>query len=327
MEQAREQQHVQGHMLLRTKFDLAVAVLLGLTVMAIAWGAYRAEVNSKNARALLQPLRRDARDAPHKLELQGDQEAATYEQLFLDYEQAKAEGRTKAAAYLRRRLITPDLMGAISWWERQPSVTRPPTPFVDGNPGYHNVYYHRAKQFEGQASLYLDKAHKAEEHMIDYTIVSVLLTVALFLLGLSTQLATAWVRFGLLAFGTIILLASIGRFVDLASWSRRAAARRRGGSSPWPARARRRRGTRAGSRGRPRRRPAFRSSAYLRKGNATQSARREASEEVVAPVQKALEEIERRGHLRAELGDPRLVGRWAPAAPPRSRSVAPSRRG
>ena len=51
--------------------------------------------------------------------------------------------------------------------------------------------------------------------MIDYTIVSVVLTVALFLLGLSTQLATPWVRFGLLGFGGLILFASIARFVDL----------------------------------------------------------------------------------------------------------------
>jgi hypothetical protein len=214
VEQAREQQHVQGHLLLRTKFDLAVAVLLGLTVMAIAWGAYRAEVSSKDGEHYFNRSDETLGTA-HKLELQGDQEVATYEQLFLQYEQDKAEGRTKAVAYLRRRLITPDLMGAITWWEQQPKTTRPPTPFIDANPKYQNEYYERGAQLEEEAALYLDKAHKSEEHMIDYTIVSVLLTVALFLLGLSTQLATPWVRYGLLGFGALILLASIARFVDL----------------------------------------------------------------------------------------------------------------
>lgn len=214
MEQAREQQHVQGHLLLRTKFDLAVAVLLGLTVMAIAWGAYRAEVSSKDGEHYFNRSDETLGTA-HKLELQGDQEVATYEQLFLQYEQDKAEGRTKAVAYLRRRLITPDLMRAITWWEQQPKTTRPPTAFVDANPKYHNDYYERGAELEEEAALYLDKAHKSEEHMIDYTIVSVLLTVALFLLGLSTQLATPWVRYGLLGFGALILLASIARFVDL----------------------------------------------------------------------------------------------------------------
>jgi hypothetical protein len=214
VEQAREQQHVQGHLLLRTKFDLAVAVLLGLTVMAIAWGAYRAEVNSKDGEHYFNRSEETLGTA-HKIELQGDQEVATYEQLFLQYEQDKAEGRTKAVAYLRRRLITPDLMGAITWWERQPKETRPPSPFLNVNPNYHNVYYDRGRRLEAQAAVALGKAHKAEEHMIDYTIVSVLLTVALFLLGLSTQLATPWVRYGLLGFGALILLASIARFVDL----------------------------------------------------------------------------------------------------------------
>jgi hypothetical protein len=51
--------------------------------------------------------------------------------------------------------------------------------------------------------------------MIEFTIVTVLLTVGLFLLGLATQLATPWVRYGLLGFGTLILLASIARFISL----------------------------------------------------------------------------------------------------------------
>lgn len=215
MEQVREQQHVGGHVLLRSKFDFFVALLLGLTVMAIAWGAYRAEVNSKDGEHYFNRSDETLGTA-HKVELQGDQEVATYEQLFLQYEQDKAEGRVKAAAYLRRRLITPDLMGAITWWEQQPRTTRPPTPFVEANPEYHNAYYDRAKKLETRAAISLHKAHTAEEHMIDYTVVTVLLTVGLFLLGLSTQLASPWVRWSLLGFGALILVASIGRFVDLA---------------------------------------------------------------------------------------------------------------
>jgi hypothetical protein len=200
--------------LLRSKFDFLVAVLLGLTVMAIAWGAYRAEVNSKDGEHYFNRSEETLGTA-HKVELQGDQEVATYEQLFLQFEQDKAEGRTKAVAYLRRRLITPELMGAIQWWEQQPLATRPPTPFVDANPEYHNAFYERADKLEEEAAVSLEKAHTAEEHTIDYTIVTVLLTVGLFLLGLSTQLAAPWVRWGLLGFGALIFLASIGRFVDL----------------------------------------------------------------------------------------------------------------
>jgi hypothetical protein len=217
VEQVREQQHLQEqHGWIRSRSDLAVAILLGLTVMAIAWGAYRAEVNSKDAEHYFNRSE-ETLATSHKLELQGDQEVSTYEQLFLQFEQDKAEGRTKAVAYLRRRLITPDLMGAITWWEQQPKTTRPPTPFVDANPEYHNAYYDRAKRLETEAAISLHKAHTAEEHMIDYTLVTVLLTVGLFLLGLSTQLASPWVRWGLLGFGALILLASIGRFVDLAA--------------------------------------------------------------------------------------------------------------
>jgi hypothetical protein len=216
VEQVREQQHLQEqHGWIRSRSDLAVAVLLGLTVMAIAWGAYRAEVNSKDGEHYFNRSEETLATA-HKFELQGDQEVTTYEQLFLQYEQDKAEGRTKAVAYLRRRLITPDLMGAITWWEQRPKATRPPTPFVEANPEYHNVYYARGGRLETLAEGYLKKAHTAEEHMIDYTIVSVVLTVALFVFGLSTQMTDPRVKYGLVIFGGLIFLGSVARFVDLA---------------------------------------------------------------------------------------------------------------
>jgi hypothetical protein len=215
VEQVREQAQVHGeHGWIKSRLDLAVAVLLGLTVIAIAWGAYQAELKAKDADHYFNRSDETLGTA-HKVELQGDQEVSTYDQLFLQLEQDKAEGRIKAAAYLRRRLITPDLMGAITWWEQQPAATRPPSPFVNANPEYVNVYYNRAAALEEQAAQFLVKAHEAEENEIDYTIVTVVLTVALFLLGLSTQIVTPWVKTGLVVFGGLILLGSVARFISL----------------------------------------------------------------------------------------------------------------
>lgn len=217
MEHAREQTHLlePHHGWIKSGLDLLVAFLLGLSVMSIAWGAYKAEVKGKDADHYFNRSDETLGTA-HKLELQGDQEVATYEQLFLELERDRAEGRVKAVAYLRRRLITPDLMGAVTWWEQQPASTRPPSPFVNANPNYHNVYYDRGADLEARAATYLNKAHKAEERAIDYTIVSVILTVGLFLFGISTQIGTNWVKLGLLAVGVIVLFGSTGRFVQLA---------------------------------------------------------------------------------------------------------------
>jgi hypothetical protein len=217
VEQARDHlAEPHHHGWIRGRFDLAVAVLLGLTVVAIAWGAYQAELKAKDADHYFNRSDETLGTA-HKLELQGDQEVMTYEQLFLELERDRAEGRTKAVAYLRRRLITPDLMGAITWWEQQPEATRPASPFVDANPRYHNVYYDRGLKLEAAATVFLEKAHKAEQNEIDYTIVSVVLTVALFLFGLSTQIVVPWVKTGLVVFGGLIVLAGAVRFIDLAA--------------------------------------------------------------------------------------------------------------
>lgn len=217
MEQARHQAHALEHQhgWIRDRLDLFIAVLLGLSVMAIAWGAYQAEVKSKDADHYFNRSDETLGTA-HKFQLQGDQEVATYEQLFLEYERELAEGHTKSVAVLRRRLIAPTLMSAIEWWQTEPASRRPATPFVDANPEYKNRFYDRARGLEALAALNLKKAHKAEERMIDYTLVSVILTVALFLLGISTQFPAGGVKLGLLAFGGLVFLGSVGRFIDLA---------------------------------------------------------------------------------------------------------------
>ena len=217
MEQARDriaEQH-QHHTWIRSRFDLVVAILLGLTVMAIAWGAYRAEVRGKDAEHYFNRSE-ETLAAAHKLELQGDEEVAAEEQLFLDLELQRAEGRTRAANFLRRRLMTPQLLAAVRWWEQQPAATRPPSPFVAENPSYRNSFYVRGSALESAAAHYVEQAHHAEERRIDYTVVSVVLTVGLFVLGLSTQLLVPWVRYGLVGFGALILAAGLVRFVTLA---------------------------------------------------------------------------------------------------------------
>jgi hypothetical protein len=217
VQHAREQTHLLEHHQgwIKSRLDLAVAVLLGVTVMAIAWGAYKAEVKGKDADHYFNRSDETLGTA-HKIELQGDQEVATDEQLFLELSRDRVERRVKAVAYLRRNFLTPDFLAAVRWWAQQPRGSRPPAPFVDANPNYVNTYYDRGAVLETQAARYLDGAHKAEERAIDYTIVSVILTVALFLFGISTQIGTAWVKIGLLGVGTIVVVGSVARFVQLA---------------------------------------------------------------------------------------------------------------
>jgi len=200
---------------IRTRADLLIAILLGLTVAAIAWGAYRAEVRGKDAEHFFNRSTETLATA-HKVQLQGDQEVVANEQLFLELVRDQAEGRTKAVAFLRRHLSTPAFLAAFQWWNAQPASTRPTSPFVAANPRYRNVFYDRSAALEDRAAGYLDRAHHAEQRAIDYTIVSVILTVSLFVFGISTQISTPRVRFGLVLLGAFVLLASFGRFVVLA---------------------------------------------------------------------------------------------------------------
>ncbi len=216
MELAREQGHVVEHRgWITSRGDFLIALLLGATVIAIGWGAYKAEVAANHAHHYFNRSSETLATA-HKLELQGDQELATAEALFLEYERDRAEGRSKAVNFLRRRLITPQLWSAIKWWDGLALSTRPPSPFVEENPNYRNAHYVQARPLETQATRYLETAHNAEERTLDYTIVTVILTIALFVLGISTQFMTTRVKFGLVGVGATVLAASVVRFVELA---------------------------------------------------------------------------------------------------------------
>src|SRR4051812_42423650 len=136
MEHARHHA-VEHHGWIRSRGDFVIALLLGATVVAIAWGAYQAELGAKDGDHYFNRSVETLGTA-HKLELQGDQEVETFEGLFLELERDRLEGRTHAAA-LRRRLLPPEARRAVAWWESRPDASRPPSPFVNANPRYGNA--------------------------------------------------------------------------------------------------------------------------------------------------------------------------------------------
>jgi hypothetical protein len=216
VERVREQGHAaEHHSWITNRGDVVIALLLGATVIAIGWGAYEAEVAANHADHYFNRSIETLATA-HKLELQGDQEVASDEALFLEYERDRAEGRTKAVVFLRRQVVAPELWNAIRWWERLPLSMRPPSPFVDSNPNYRNGYYARGTVLETLAARYLERAQQAEERTLDYTIVSVILTIALFVFGISTQFMVPRVKLGLVVVGAAVFAASVGRLIDLA---------------------------------------------------------------------------------------------------------------
>jgi hypothetical protein len=215
VERAREQTHLsEHHAWIRSRFDFAVVALLGVTVMAIAWGAYKTEVAGKDADHYFNRSDETLSTA-HKLDLRAAAAVDADEQIFLELERERAEGRTKTIARLRRSLFTPAFLAAVRWWERQPPASRPVSPFSAANPRYRNVASVRASALDAKATAYLDRAHHAEAHGIDYTVVTVILTIALFLFGITTQLSPLAVRYSLVVAGILIVLGSIARFVDL----------------------------------------------------------------------------------------------------------------
>jgi hypothetical protein len=216
VEQAQDDVLFAGqHGWIRGGLDFAIALLLGVTVIAIGWGAYQAETKNKDENHYFNRSD-ETRATSNKVELQGDQEVATDEQLFLELSRDQAEGHVKATAFIYKYLATADFLAAVAWWERQPASSRPPSPFVEANPHYSNPAYDRADKLEKLAADYLNRAHTAEQRALDYTLVTVVLTVALFLFGLTTQIVLRNAKLVLLVLGVLILLGSIGRLIDLA---------------------------------------------------------------------------------------------------------------
>jgi len=190
---------------IEARLELLVVILLGLAATATAWASFQSsqhdgEMMAAFARA---NLNLNAANASYN---EGLQVYLHDELVFLRYAEALYDNDIERAAYLRETVMSDDLEAAITWWEAEGADFD--TPFVDENPYFVVDAYDQADVLRAATDTRFSEGQEANTVGGRYSLISVVLAAALFVLGISNSFSVTSVRVALISVGSVILIGS-----------------------------------------------------------------------------------------------------------------------
>ena len=190
------------------RLELAIAMLLGAAAVLTAIAAFQADSRGGDATTEYNLGIRSA-DAASQAFTEGTQQLVQDQALFLEYAKAANTGDDDLALYLRESLFSAELEAGVAWWEEQPDdEDSAPSPFVEENPDYVIVGYEAGAELEAETEQHFADAARFDEEGGEYTLMTVILAVALFLLGITAAISVFAIRVGMVAVGGGITLAA-----------------------------------------------------------------------------------------------------------------------
>ena len=189
------------------RLELAIAVLLGIAAVITAFAAFQADSRGGDATVEYNLGIRSA-DAASQAYTEGTQQLVQDQALFLEYAKAANSDDTDLALYLRESLFSEELEAGVVWWEEQPG-DEATSPFVEENPDYTIVGYETGDQLEAETEQHFTDAARLDEEAGEYTLITVILAVALFLLGITAAIKVFAIKVGMVAVGGGITLGAL----------------------------------------------------------------------------------------------------------------------
>ncbi|MCW2924371.1 MAG: hypothetical protein JWM98_1775 [Thermoleophilia bacterium] len=197
------------------KFDAYLAIVLGLAAIAAAWSAFQSGSLSGDALTLQNKSIKTSDEASQQY-TEGTQQVTSDTALFLEYAKALQGGETDTAEYLKGSLMDDNLVAGVDWWagtdEDDDSAD---SPFVDQDPDYTIDGYDEGARLDTVAEKQFDKAGKLGNKSGKFDLTTVLLAVALFMFGVSSVFRVRSIRLAASGVGTLILVVSLIRIIDL----------------------------------------------------------------------------------------------------------------
>lgn len=187
-------------------FELAVATLLGIAAVATAFAAYKSSLDGgASATAYNEGIALNSLAAQSNLE--GNQEFTQDQAIFLEFVKATQTDDEDLAAYIQTQLMSDNLRSGVEWWAD--TGDEYPTPFTDDNPKYEIQGWVEGAKYDELALRRFDDGERLGTRGDRYTLVTVILAAALFMLGVAA-VARAWaVKLGFCVVGAAFLVASL----------------------------------------------------------------------------------------------------------------------
>ena len=196
------------------RIQVVIAILLGVAAILTAWFSLEATNVSDEVQKNYSTGIRTADEATTLYTI-ADSTATSDKILFLEFAKAKVTGDTDLAEYIRASLMSPDLVAAISWWEKQPDEAGYNSPFVNENPKLSTKLIDSADEVDASARMSFSKAEESDRITDDFDQMAVIMAIALFFLGIAGLASNRRMTIIMLSFGSIILVIALIRAVSL----------------------------------------------------------------------------------------------------------------
>ena len=190
--------------------ELATTVLLAAAAVATAWASYQAaRWHGKQAEA--QSASIAARVESTRASNEADREAEIDVEIFIQWVDAYAEGKTELADFYRKRFRGEFKPAFAAWIATKPlqNESAPLSPFA--LPQYRLAASAEADRLEANATAASEEVKRFIQRADNYTLSVVLFATSLFFAGISTRLRDRASRIAVLGMGYVL-------FVGAAIW-------------------------------------------------------------------------------------------------------------
>lgn len=186
-----------------SRFDILIAVLLGVTALLAAGAAYLSDRDDGRQLRFLQEADVTLAQA-NDLYAAADQQRALDQTIFVNYNTSLQAGDQDLANYLLT--FSPDLSRAIRIWSRNFSAKNL-TPFSGSQPAYTLVLYAEGDALLEESEALFEKGDFYDDRGDSFVMATVFLALALALLGVASVIWIRGWRIGLTAAGTASTIA------------------------------------------------------------------------------------------------------------------------
>jgi hypothetical protein len=187
-----------------SRFDILIAVLLGVTALLAASAAYLSDRDDGRQLRYLQEADVTLAQA-NDLYAAADQQKALDQTIFVNYTQSNEVGDSDLADYLIG--FSPDLRRAIRIWSSRPFNADSLTPFSGSQPAYTLTLYADGDALLEESEALFAKGDFYDERGDSFVLATVFLALALALLGVASVIWIRGWRVGLTAAGIASTLA------------------------------------------------------------------------------------------------------------------------
>jgi hypothetical protein len=181
-----EQGSAGGEASVGDRLEILIAVLLGVTALLTAGAAFLADRDDGRQLKFLQQSDLTLAEANDNFSA-GDQQKSLDQTIFVEYALAAQQGDEELAVYLAQ--LSPDLEAAVVEWANDPGSGE--TPFAGDDPYYYPPGYGDGEELLALSEEEFALGDKYDERGDRFVLATVILAIALALLGIASVL---WLR-------------------------------------------------------------------------------------------------------------------------------------